>query len=72
MLPAATGTIQPYECETDGIPNAVIEAGQGSQPAIEFFLPLFSSCSDALSRVPAHLPPGMCIASDYFNIYCMI
>jgi hypothetical protein len=48
-----------YDCLADGIPSIVINAGQGrGRPTKEFFLPLFSNCSDADTRTPAKFLTG--------------
>jgi hypothetical protein len=48
-----------YNCTADGIPNVVVDAGQGmSQPSVEFLLPMFENCSMAEMRKPAHFAAG--------------
>ena len=47
-----------YNCSNDGIPNILIDAGQGADPAIEFMFPLFSDCSSADYGLSQLLPPS--------------
>jgi hypothetical protein len=48
-----------YNCAADGIPNIVVDAGQGmSQPSVEFLLPMFENCSMAEMRKSAHFAAG--------------
>lgn len=56
--------IEKYNCATDGLPTVIIDAGQGSDsPVVEFFLPLFTNCSDAEAGKPAQLSSGTSIVS---------
>jgi hypothetical protein len=56
--------VEKYNCATDGLPTIIINAGQApSSPVIEFFVPLFTNCSDADNRKPAQLSPGKYIIS---------
>lgn len=57
--------VEKYDCTTDGLPTITINAGQGSNsPVIEFFLPLFTNCSNVESGKLAQLSPGKYI------VYC--
>ena len=47
LIPIILGDQDQYNCSSDGIPNVIIDAGQGiDNPMIEFSLPLFSNCVD--------------------------
>jgi hypothetical protein len=51
--------VKKYNCATDGLPTIIVNAGQGANsPVIEFFLPLFTDCSNAEKGNPAQLLPG--------------
>jgi hypothetical protein len=56
MAPIVLGSQDQYDCSTDGLPNIIIDAGQGaSGPVVEFFFPLFADC---VSTLPQFLSPG--------------
>ena len=60
MAPIVLGSQDQYDCSTDGLPNIIIDAGQGaSGPVVEFFFPLFVDCVSAQPQFqPQFLSPG--------------
>jgi hypothetical protein len=59
--------VMKYSCAIDGLPTIIVNAGQGpNSPVIEFFLPLFTDCSNAEKGNPAQLLPGKYIICGTF------
>lgn len=53
-------TANAYDCAVDGLPTAVVNAKKRADgPAIEFYVPLFSQCSDIANDDHPMLIPGV-------------